>query len=119
MIDTYLREVFDLARQGQGQTSPNPMVGAVLVRDGQVVGRGFHTYQGLKHAEIHALEQAGALARDAALYINLEPCAYEGRTGSCADALIAAGVRCVVAAVQDPNAWIAGEGFWLLYGAVV
>src|SRR2546426_11893687 len=81
MNDTYLREAFDLARQGQGQTSPNPMVGAVLVRDGHVVGRGFHRYQDLKHAEIHALEQAGAQARDAVLYINLEPCAHEGRTG--------------------------------------
>jgi len=119
MIDTYLREVFDLARQGQGQTSPNPMVGAVLVRDGQVVGRGFHTYQGLKHAEIYALEQAGAHARDAALYINLEPCAHEGRTGSCADALIAAGVRRVIAAMQDPNPLVAGEGFRKLRAAGV
>ena len=92
MSADFLREALDLARQGRGQTSPNPMVGAVLVRDGEVVGRGFHTYAGVKHAEILALEQAGERARGATLYINLEPCSHQGRTGPCADALIAAGV---------------------------
>src|SRR5438105_1503841 len=100
MSPDYMREALDLARQGRAQTSPNPMVGAVLVRDGEVVGRGFHTFAGRKHAEIVALEQAGDRARGATLYINLEPCSHTGRTGPCADALIAAGVAKVVAAMS-------------------
>jgi diaminohydroxyphosphoribosylaminopyrimidine deaminase / 5-amino-6-(5-phosphoribosylamino)uracil reductase len=111
MSSAFLREALDLARQGKGQTSPNPAVGAVLERDGEVVGRGFHTYSGIKHAEIRALEEAGARARGATLYINLEPCSHVGRTGPCADALIAAGVSRVIAAMQDPDPRVAGEGF--------
>jgi diaminohydroxyphosphoribosylaminopyrimidine deaminase / 5-amino-6-(5-phosphoribosylamino)uracil reductase len=111
MSAQYLREAMDLARQARGQTSPNPLVGAVLVRDGEVVGRGSHTWAGVKHAEIQALDQAGARARGAVLYINLEPCSHQGRTAPCADALIAAGVARVVAAMQDPNPRVAGEGF--------
>jgi len=111
MNPAFLREALDLARRGRGQTSPNPMVGAVLVCAGEVVGRGFHTYGGMKHAEVHALEEAGARARGATLYINLEPCSHSGRTGPCADALIAAGVSRVVGAMQDPNPQVAGEGF--------
>src|SRR5579864_6915435 len=113
-MTAYLREALDLATLGRGQTSPNPMVGAVLVRDGQVVGRGFHTYAGVKHAEILALEQAGEQARGAALYINLEPCSHEGRTGPCADAIAAAGVAKVVAAMQDPNPQVSGRGLQTL-----
>ena len=111
MNAAYLREALDLAGQGRGQTSPNPMVGAVLVRDGEVVGRGFHTYAGVKHAEIVALEQAGDRARGAALYINLEPCSHHGRTPPCADALIQAGVTDVVAAMEDPNPLVSERGF--------
>ena len=103
MNAAYLREALELARQGRAQTSPNPAVGAVLVRDGQVVGRGFHTYAGVKHAEILAIEQAGEQARGASLYINLEPCSHRGRTAPCADALIAAGISRVIACMQDPN----------------
>ena len=88
----YLEQALELARQGAGRTSPNPCVGAVLVQGDEVVGRGFHTYSGVKHAEILALEEAGGRARGATLYINLEPCSHEGRTGPCASALIAAGV---------------------------
>jgi diaminohydroxyphosphoribosylaminopyrimidine deaminase/5-amino-6-(5-phosphoribosylamino)uracil reductase len=117
MSAAFLREALDLARQGKGQTSPNPVVGAVLERDGEVVGRGFHTYSGIKHAEIRALEEAGARARGATLYINLEPCAHVGRTGPCADALIAAGVSRVIAAMQDPDPRVAGEGFRKLRSA--
>lgn len=113
----YLREALDLARRGRAQTSPNPLVGAVLVRDGQVVGRGFHTYAGLKHAEILALEEAGERARGATLYINLEPCCHTGRTGPCTDALITAGVRRVVAAMRDPNPLVSGEGLRRLQSA--
>jgi diaminohydroxyphosphoribosylaminopyrimidine deaminase/5-amino-6-(5-phosphoribosylamino)uracil reductase len=117
MNPAFLCEALDLARRGRGQTSPNPMVGAVLVRESEVVGRGFHTYGGVKHAEVHALEEAGARARGATLYINLEPCSHEGRTGPCADALIAAGVSRVVVAMQDPNPQVAGEGFRRLRAA--
>ena len=119
MNPEFLREAFDLARRGKGQTSPNPTVGAVLVRDGEVVGRGFHTYGGMRHAEIRALEEAAGRARGATLYINLEPCSHQGRTGPCADALIAAGVSQVVAALEDPNPRVSGEGFRKLRAAGV
>jgi diaminohydroxyphosphoribosylaminopyrimidine deaminase/5-amino-6-(5-phosphoribosylamino)uracil reductase len=87
------------------------------VRDGEVVGRGFHTFAGRKHAEIVALEEAGEKARGATLYINLEPCSHTGRTGPCADALVTAGVTKVVAAMRDPNPLVAGDGFKRLLGA--
>jgi len=119
MSSEYLREAMDLAGQARGQTSPNPLVGAVLVRDGEVVGRGSHTWAGVKHAEIQALDQAGDRARGASLYINLEPCSHQGRTAPCADALIAAGVTRVVAAMEDPNPRVAGEGFRRLRDAGV
>src|SRR6266851_2127269 len=119
MSADFLREALDLARRGKGQTSPNPAVGAILVRNGEVVGRGFHTYGGLKHAEVLALEEAGARARGATLYINLEPCSHQGRTGPCADALIAAGVSRVIAAMPDPNPQVAGAGFRKLRAAGV
>ena len=119
MKHEYLSEALELARQGRALASPNPMVGAVLVRDGEVVGRGYHTYAGVKHAEVLALEQAGESARGATLYINLEPCSHQGRTRPCADALIAAGVARVVAAMEDPNALVAGGGFHKLREAGV
>lgn len=106
-----MRQALDLARQGLGLTSPNPAVGAVLVRDGQIAGSGFHTYAGRKHAEILALEEAGERSRGATLYITLEPCCHQGRTGPCTDALIAAGISRVVAGMGDPNPRVAGEGF--------
>jgi diaminohydroxyphosphoribosylaminopyrimidine deaminase / 5-amino-6-(5-phosphoribosylamino)uracil reductase len=114
---TYVREALSLARQGRAQASPNPMVGAAVVRDGAVVGRGFHTYAGLKHAEIVALEEAGERARGATVYLSLEPCSHTGRTPPCVEALIAAGVARVVAAMQDPNPRVAGEGFRRLRAA--
>jgi diaminohydroxyphosphoribosylaminopyrimidine deaminase / 5-amino-6-(5-phosphoribosylamino)uracil reductase len=113
----YLREALDLARQGDAQTSPNPLVGAVLVRDGQVVGRGFHTWAGVKHGEILALEEAGEQAHGATLYINLEPHGYQGRTAPCTAALIDAGVARVVAALEDPNPLVAGDGMRQLRAA--
>ncbi len=113
----HLREALDLARQSRARTSPNPAVGAVIVRDGEIAGRGFHTWEGVKHAETLALEQAGERARGATLYINLEPCSHQGRTGPCVDALIAAGVRRVVAAMEDPNPMVRGEGFRKLRAA--
>jgi diaminohydroxyphosphoribosylaminopyrimidine deaminase / 5-amino-6-(5-phosphoribosylamino)uracil reductase len=111
MTADYMREALDLARQGRGLASPNPMVGAVLVRDASVVGRGYHTYAGLQHAEIIALREAGEAARGATLYVNLEPCSHQGRTPPCAEAIIQAGVARVVAAIADPNPLVCGEGF--------
>jgi len=111
MNPAFMREALDLARQGRALASPNPMVGAVVVRDDEVVGRGFHTYAGLRHAEIIALAEAGERARGATLYLNLEPCSHQGRTPPCADAIVAAGVARVVAPIEDPNPLVAGRGF--------
>jgi len=110
-------EALELARQGLGRTSPNPAVGAVLVKGGEIIGRGFHTYAGAKHAEVLALEEAGEQARGATLYVTLEPCSHQGRTPPCADALIRAGVAHVIAAMQDPNPQVAGQGFRRLHQA--
>jgi diaminohydroxyphosphoribosylaminopyrimidine deaminase/5-amino-6-(5-phosphoribosylamino)uracil reductase len=115
--DRHMQKALELARQGVGLASPNPCVGAVLVKEGQIVGSGSHTYEGLKHAEILALEEAGERARGATLYLNLEPCCHQGRTGPCVDALIAAGVRRVVASIADPNPLVAGQGFARLRAA--
>lgn len=106
----YMEQALELARQGLGRTSPNPAVGAVVVRNGDVVGRGFHTWAGVKHAEVLALEQAGEAARGATLYVTLEPCVHYGRTPPCIEALIAAGVRRVVTAMEDPNPLVRGAG---------
>jgi len=119
MSPDYMREALDLARQGVALTSPNPMVGCVIVRDGMPVGRGFHTWAGLKHAEILALDKAGDLARGATAYVTLEPCSHTGRTGPCADALIAAGVAKVVVASRDPNPLVGGDGLARLRSAGV
>lgn len=113
----FMDRALELAARGVALTSPNPQVGAVLVRDGRVVGEGFHTYDGVRHAEIIALEAAGESARGATLYINLEPCCHTGRTGPCTQALIAAGVARVVAAMPDPNPAVAGRGFKQLRAA--
>lgn len=99
----YIRETFALAKKGMGRTSPNPMVGAVLVRDGAVMGKGYHEVCGGPHAEINALREAGEKAKGATCYVNLEPCCSHGRTPPCADALIKAGVARVVASVRDPD----------------
>jgi diaminohydroxyphosphoribosylaminopyrimidine deaminase/5-amino-6-(5-phosphoribosylamino)uracil reductase len=109
--------ILALARRGEALAGPNPMVGAVLVRRGHIVGEGFHSYDGLRHAEIIALAAAGKAARGATLYINLEPCCHQGRTGPCTRALIAAGVSRVVAAMPDPNPAVAGRGFRQLRAA--
>jgi len=108
-----------LAARGAGQTTPNPMVGAVLVRGGRVVGQGYHTRAGAPHAEAVALAQAGTRARGAVLYVNLEPCCHFGRTPPCVDALIGAGVREVVASMRDPDPRVRGRGFRALRAAGV
>ncbi len=105
--ERYMNEAFELAERGRGRTHPNPLVGAVLVRDGRVVGRGFHLGPGEPHAEAMALAEAGALAAGATLYCTLEPCSHQGQTPPCADALVAAGVARAVIALEDPNPLVA------------
>ncbi len=113
-----MRRALELARQGIGLASPNPYVGALLVNsEGAIVGSGTHTYDGVKHAEIIAIEQAREKARGATLYLNLEPCSHQGRTPPCADAVIAAGIRRVVASIEDPNPRVKGQGFARLRAA--
>ena len=108
--ERYMWMALDLARKACGKTNPNPMVGAVLVKDGEVVGTGFHHRAGEPHAEIIALNEAGEKARGATLYTNLEPCSHFGRTPPCTEALIEAGIRKVVMATSDPNPVVAGNG---------
>jgi diaminohydroxyphosphoribosylaminopyrimidine deaminase / 5-amino-6-(5-phosphoribosylamino)uracil reductase len=99
-----------LARQGEGRTAPNPMVGAVVVRNGAIVGEGFHPGAGQPHAEVFALRQAGELAQGSTIYVSLEPCNHYGRTPPCSDAVIAAGIVRVVVGMVDPNPLVAGSG---------
>jgi diaminohydroxyphosphoribosylaminopyrimidine deaminase/5-amino-6-(5-phosphoribosylamino)uracil reductase len=115
-----LDKALELARAGVGLVSPNPAVGAVITdAQGNVLGTGTYAYNQVKHAEVLALERAGGKARGGTLYINLEPCSHQGRTGACADALIAAGIRRVVASMQDPNPLVSGHGFAKLRAAGV
>src|SRR6202521_101771 len=109
--EQHMRRALDLARAGVGLVSPNPAVGAVVVdTSGREVGVGTHTYEGVKHAEVLALEQAAGAARGGTLYLNLEPCSHQGRTGPCADAVVAAGIRRVLCSMEDPNPRVAGRG---------
>jgi diaminohydroxyphosphoribosylaminopyrimidine deaminase/5-amino-6-(5-phosphoribosylamino)uracil reductase len=116
----HIRLSLQLAAQGAALVSPNPLVGSVVVKDGEIVGRGYHRYADLKHAEVWALEEAGPRARGATAYINLEPCAHQGagkRTPPCVQALLDAGVKRVVASMVDPNPKVNGRGFELLRAA--
>ena len=106
----FMQLALTLGRRGLGNTWPNPAVGAVLVQDGVIVGRGWTQAGGRPHAEVEALAQAGAKAHGATLYVTLEPCSHHGRSPPCADALIAAGVARVVSAIEDPNPEVAGQG---------
>jgi len=114
-----MQHALALARKGVGLASPNPMVGCVIVRDGQIVGEGFHQYDWRDHAEIVALKSAGEKAHGATLYVNLEPCNHTGRTGPCTEAIIAAGVQRVVAAMEDPNPVNSGRGIERLRSASI
>ncbi|WP_043648337.1 bifunctional diaminohydroxyphosphoribosylaminopyrimidine deaminase/5-amino-6-(5-phosphoribosylamino)uracil reductase RibD [Chitinilyticum litopenaei] len=113
----YMQQALALAGLGLYTTTPNPRVGCVIVRDGVVVGEGWHVRAGEAHAEVHALRQAGEAARGATAYVTLEPCSHHGRTPPCADALLAAGVSRVIAAMQDPNPQVAGRGLARLAAA--
>jgi pyrimidine deaminase RibD-like protein len=113
----FMKRALELARCGAGLVSPNPMVGAVLVKDGRVVGEGFHRYDRLRHAESYAIEMAGELARGATLYCNLEPCCHHGRTPPCTDGLIEAGIARAVIAAKDPDSRVSGQGIEQLRAA--
>jgi len=113
----FMQHALALARKGVGLASPNPMVGCVIVSEGQIVGEGFHQYEWRDHAEIVALKFAGEKARGATLYVTLEPCNHTGRTGPCTEAIIAAGAQRVVAAMDDPNPVNSGRGFERLRAA--
>jgi diaminohydroxyphosphoribosylaminopyrimidine deaminase/5-amino-6-(5-phosphoribosylamino)uracil reductase len=110
----HMARALELAERGLYTTTPNPRVGCVIVNGGQVVGEGWHEKAGLPHAEINALAAAGSRARGATVYVSLEPCVHQGRTGPCTEALLKAGVARVVAALQDPNPQVAGGGFAIL-----
>lgn len=106
----FMQLALTLGRRGLGRTAPNPAVGAVIVKDGIIVGRGWTQDGGRPHAEVEALARAGAAARGATLYVTLEPCSHHGRTPPCADAVIAANISRVVSAIEDPNPLVAGQG---------
>lgn len=119
MDEHYMKIALDLAKKAEGYTSPNPLVGAVVVKDGEIVGRGYHARAGDPHAEIVALREAGERAQDATLYVNLEPCCHYGRTGPCVEAILAAKVKKIVVAMIDPNPLVAGKGIaWLKQSGV-
>ena len=115
--EAWMARALVLAHRGAALAHPNPMVGAVVLKNERVVGEGFHTYEGRKHAEIIALQEARANARRATLYVNLEPCCHIGRTGPCTKAIIDAGVKRVAVAMRDPNPAVAGRGIRELRGA--
>lgn len=119
MDHQYMRQALELARRGLGTTWPNPMVGALVVKQGRVVGRGFHVRAGGPHAEVIALDQAGSAARGADLYVTLEPCSHFGKTPPCAPRVAAAGIKRVVSSMQDPNPRVSGRGFDMLRKAGV
>ena len=112
----YMYMALDLAEKGMGFTSPNPMVGAIVVKNDRIVGKGYHKAAGEPHGEVNALNDAGHLARGAALYVNLEPCNHMGRTPPCTEKILESGIKRVVAAMDDPNPDVAGGGFEYLRG---
>ena len=116
-MNPYMEEALDLAARGWGRVSPNPAVGAVIVRDGAIVGRGFYTSRGVQHAEALALEEAGEKARGATMYVTLEPHSFHGRTPPCTDAILRAGIVKVVSPMEDPNPQVSGRGFEQLRSA--
>ena len=112
--EKYMRLAIELAKKAEGRTSPNPIVGAVVVKNNRIIGKGYHRYFGGPHAEIYALRQAGKRAKGATMYVSLEPCSHYGRTPPCTDAIIRSGIKRVVAAIKDPNPVNNGRGLRIL-----
>lgn len=115
--EKFMAEALRIAANAQGRTSPNPLVGAVIVKDGRIIAEGWHRKAGTPHAEIHALNMAGALAENATMYVTLEPCSHFGRTPPCANKIVDAGIKKVVVAMTDPNPLVAGRGIEILRAA--
>jgi len=113
----FMRRALELSWQGAGFVNPNPLVGAMIVKDGKVIGEGFHEYFGGPHAEVNAIRNAGGSVEDATMYVTMEPCSHTGKTPPCTEAIIASGIRKVVAGIQDPNPLVSGEGFMMLQKA--
>ena len=117
MNEIFMREALRIARNAEGRTSPNPLVGAVVVREGKIIAEGWHRKAGTPHAEVHALNMAGDLAKDATLFVTLEPCSHFGRTPPCANKIVEAGIKKVVVAMKDPNPKVSGRGIEILKSA--
>ena len=118
MNDTkYMARAIQLAKLASGHTAPNPLVGAVVVKDNKIIGEGFHHKAGTAHAEVHALDQAGEAAKGATLYVTLEPCAHYGKTPPCAKRVVESGISRVVIGSMDPNPLVAGKGIAILEDA--
>lgn len=115
--EVFMREALRIAKNAEGRTSPNPLVGAVVVKDGKIIAEGWHRQAGTPHAEVHALNMAGELAKGATLYVTLEPCSHFGRTPPCVNKIIESGIKKVVAAMKDPNPKVSGRGFEILKNA--
>ena len=115
--EKFMAEALRIAKNAQGRTSPNPLVGAVIVKDGRIIAEGWHRKAGTPHAEIHALNMAGELAKNSTMYVTLEPCSHYGRTPPCANKIVDAGIKKVVVAMQDPNPLVAGRGVEILRAA--
>ena len=115
--EIFMREALRIAKNAEGRTSPNPLVGAVIVRDGKIIAEGWHRKAGTSHAEVHALNMAGELAKNSTMYVTLEPCSHFGRTPPCANRIVESGVKKVFVAMKDPNPKVAGRGIEILKSA--
>lgn len=115
--EIFMKEALRIAKNAEGRTSPNPMVGAVIVREGKIIAEGWHRKAGTPHAEVHAINMAGELAKNSSLYVTLEPCSHFGRTPPCANKIVEAGISKVVIAMKDPNPKVAGRGIEILKSA--
>jgi len=110
----FLKQTLKLAKNGKGLVSPNPVVGAVIVKKSKIVGTGYHTAYGLPHAEVEAIEKAGKNCKGATLYVNLEPCCHYGKTPPCTEKIISSGIKEVISCMKDPNPLVNGNGFKIL-----
>ena len=115
--EKYMTLALELAEKGRGRVEPNPMVGSILVKDGRIIGKGYHQVFGGAHAEVHAIREGGENCKGATLYVSMEPCAHFGKTAPCVDAIIKAGIKRVIAAVADPNPITCGKGIQILQGS--